>query len=103
MSDGPISRPNTRSERVITGPSDSAAARSTTLRSSRTLPGHAWLIIAAIASCAERHRHPAPRRDLAQEVLDQRRDVLAALAQRRQLDVDDREPEVEVLAERARR
>ena len=37
--DGPISRPNTRSARVITGPRDSAAARSTTLRSSRTLPG----------------------------------------------------------------
>ena len=29
------------------------------------------------------------------------RDVLAALAHRRQLDVDDREPEVQILAERA--
>src|SRR6185503_14016628 len=43
----------------------------------------------------------ALRRDLPQEVLDEQRNVLAALAQRRQMNVDDVEAVVEVLAERA--
>ena len=59
--DGPISRPNTRSARVITGPSDSAAARSTTLRISRTLPGHAWLDHRGHRVLRPRHRHAAAR------------------------------------------
>ena len=58
---GPNSRPNTRSARVIVGPSASAAARSTTLRISRTLPGHEWLIIAPIASWL--HDIVMPRRE----------------------------------------
>ena len=39
--------------------------------------------------------------ELREEVLDQQRDVVLALAQRRQVDVDDVEPVVEVLAEPA--
>ena len=39
------------------------------------------------------------RRELLEEVVDQQRDVVAALAQRGQLDADDLEPVIEVLAE----
>ena len=95
------SRPKTRSARVMIGPSQSEAARSTTLRSSRTLPGQSWPISADMASTAMLSGMPRRLRHLGEEVVHELRDVLAALAQRRELDVDDREAEVEVLAEGA--
>ena len=81
------------------GPTTSAA--STALRSSRTLPGHGWLLPARERVGAEQLLERSPRAELAREVLDEQQDVLAALAQRRQAQHDDREPVVEVEAEPA--
>jgi hypothetical protein len=50
---------------------------------------------------AERHLHAAPAGDVAQEVVGQPGDVLAALAHRRQLDVDHAQAEVQIFAEAA--
>ena len=56
------------------------------------LQGRAVDALEVLLQLAVVHRH---------EVLDERRDVLAALAQRRNLDAEDVEPVVEIVAERA--
>ena len=65
-------------------------------------------VVALQRAPARRPRRPPPRRPvrgavLAQEVLDQERDVLAPVAQGRDLDGDDAQAVVEVLLERALR
>ena len=51
----------------------------------RTLPGHAYAISGRIASCdTVMHRAARFAAELLEEVLHEQRDVLAALAQRRQ-------------------
>ena len=87
------------SESSFSGVSASSTARSITLRSSRTLPGQSCFIISSIVSGAM--YAPSPPGVRRQEVLDQERDVLPALAQRRHVHAGDREPVVEVLAEAA--
>ena len=84
------------------------SASKITLRSSRMLPGHGYARSAASAAgvapstCAA-PAPPAPRgRSAATKWRDQRGQVVDALAQRRQPDRDDRQPLVEVGAERAR-
>ncbi len=67
--------------------------------SSRTFPGHEYAIrtlrtagvIAAIVLAVR-------GAELLEKVLDQERDIVAALAQRRKLDADDLEPVIKVLA-----
>ena len=88
----------------IRSPLAKIAAESIAFFSSRTLPGQ---------ECCR--SSPAPGRDAldlrsacrrlnsAMNVVDERRDVLLALAQRRDADRDDLQPVVEVLAERAGR
>ncbi len=66
-----------------------------TWKSSRTLPGQGY----AKRRCHRRFRDGARRR-AAQRVRDEQRDVAAPRAQRRDLDLDDREPVVEILAQR---
>ena len=81
---------------------DRMQARSTRLRSSRTLPGKSYA--ARQASADRRHglaRHLQFERDVGEKALDQRRDLLATLAERRNGDRDDGQAIVEVLAERA--
>ena len=75
-------------------------SRSTQLRSSRTLPGQGWAASAASAAGVKRFgaERGAGRRSR-QEVLGEQRDVPAALAQRRHVQRDHREPVEEVLAE----
>ena len=78
------------------------AARSSTLRSSRTFPGHEYarehfehlgIHAANLASvlCV----------DIAQHMLDQQRDVVLAFAQRRQMNVEYVQAEIEILAQLA--
>ena len=83
MSPGPPPPPSTVSDAagVANGMSSSTAGRSTALRSSRTLPGHGCAT-SAQRSLGERRRRGARLGERA-EVLDQHRDVVAALAQRR--------------------
>src|ERR1700693_2042185 len=66
------------------------------------VPGHAVRVEALHGGGRERIGLAAEaRRGLQQEVAGERRDVLPPLAQRRHGDRHDREPEIEVLAERA--
>ncbi len=73
-----------------------------TFSSSRTLPGHAYSASSLMASgeiaCTG---VPLLRVNARQEVLDERRNVFAALAQRRHGQVNDVQPVEQVLAERA--
>ena len=78
----------------------STTARSITFSSSRTLPGQSYSISRSSASGAS----SMPLRlvllaVLLEEVLHEQRDVVAPLAQRRQVDADDVQPVEEVLAE----
>ena len=87
---------------VITSPSQAMNARSTTLRSSRTLPGHACDMRMLERGVV----HPGDALvvlgvELLDEAGDEERDVLAPLAQRRHREGEDVEAVVEVLAERA--
>ena len=72
------------------------------LRSSRTLPGQSCACSTAMASSPMRARgQPGRLRDLADEILDELRDVLAPLGQARHAQRHDVEAVVEVLAEAA--
>ena len=84
------------------GPVPSATARSTTLRSSRTLPGQ-WYssIFSSAAGVKPRILRPVSRTKRLQEVLGQQRHVVAPLAQRRHADLDHLQAEEQVAAERA--
>ena len=85
------------------GPVPSATARSTTLRSSRTLPGQWYSSIFLQRRRREAADLPARLADEAlQEVLGQQRHVARALAQRRHADLDHLQAEEQVAAERAR-
>src|SRR6266498_2153610 len=89
--------PNGSSRLVMIWPRERTTARSITFSSSRTLPGQLYSISRRMASsliaagCAVAL--------LREEVLDERRDVLLAIAERRHVDVDHVEPVVEVVAE----
>ena len=77
--------------------------RSTTFFSSRMLPGQRYAISASIASARHLGRGDLVRLGVAVEVVvDEQRDVLRPLAQRRNPEPDDVQPEVQILAERAR-
>ena len=79
-----------------------ATSRSIRFSSSRMLPGHQYFFSIAIVESAMPWMLLAEARVVAaQEELGELREVLGALAQRRQLDRDDVEPVVEVLAEPA--
>ena len=71
------------------------------LASSRTLPGQSWAIRTSTASAEIERRHrPAATAGVAREhVAGQLGDVLPALAERRQDDLERVEPEEQVLAE----
>ena len=70
-----------------------------TLASSRTLPGHGYSASATYASGADRRAVAVAAAHVLEEVIDEQRDVLAPLAQRRHVDVDHVDPVVEVLPE----
>ena len=90
-----------RSSRRIAPPCESAAAPSSRFSSSRMFPGKSWEQ-RGVGVPVERRRLPSlARREAVEEVADELRDVLAALAQRRQADLDDAQAVVEVLAELA--
>ena len=80
-----------------------ASARSTTFSSWRTLPGQAYAISRRIASCdiVTRPRRHLLGAELLEEMLHQQRNVVAPLAQRRQLHRDDVQAVEQILAERA--
>ena len=80
-------------------PALSATARSIAFSSWRTLPGHGYAISARIAPCDI--CIACARRELLEEVLHQHRNVVAAIAQRRQLNRDHVQAVVEILAKRA--
>ena len=66
------------------------AARSSTLRSSRTLPGQWYPEQRLLGFARDAGGRTAERpADLGEERFAQRHDVLAALAQRRQVDLED--------------
>ena len=89
---------------VSRGPRSTIIARSTTLRSSRMLPGHGYRCSAAMFSRGDRVDPLAERRrELVDEAPHQQRDVLDALAQRRHVDREDVQPVEQVLAERCPR
>ena len=70
------------------------------LRSSRTLPGQGWATSTSSASGVSSFgRRPYSAARAGHEVAGQERDVLAPLAQRRHVEGDDVQAEVEVLAE----
>ena len=81
-------------------PVDSTTARSITFSSSRTLPGQSYAII---TSSALGHQLEAGLAVLLavllDEVLHEQRNVVLAIAQRRQLHVDDVQPVEQILAE----
>ena len=86
---------------IVVGRAPGARARSTTCSSSRTLPGQACASSASIAlgekpATGFRSAPPAARKSAASS-----RDVFAALAQRRQADLDGVEAVEQVLAEAA--
>ena len=78
-------------------PAESAAACSITFSSSRTLPGQSCAMRRASASGVSAFARRSGR--ALEEVGGEERDVLAALAERRDADADHVEPVVEVLAE----
>ncbi len=83
-------------------PGHSTTARSMTFSSSRTLPGQSYSRSRSSASGVEFEIAAAVLLPvLLEEVLHQQRDVVLALAQRRQVHGDDVQPVVEVLAEAA--
>ena len=87
--------------RVITSPATMISSRSTALCSSRTLPGQLCCCSRAIASGANRLSRPVLAGQGGHEVLGQPRHVVGAIAQRRDEDRHDVEPEEQVLAEAA--
>ncbi len=88
----------------IVSPGTMMISRSMTFRSSRTLPGHGYACRAATALASSVFgRRPYSPREAGHEVLGEQRDVVARVAQRRDEDRDDVQPEVQVLAEAARR
>ncbi len=98
------SPPRGRSPRPIVGPMARATARSITFSSSLTLPGKLYASSARSAS-AERARISFPCSAVQRErkVLRQQADVLASLAQGRNLlDADDVQPVVEIPPEGTR-
>ena len=87
---------------AIVSPGTMIIRRSMTLRSSRTLPGHAYACSALVAARSSvLARRPYSRANSGHEVLGEQRDVLAPLAQRRHEDRDHVQAEVQVLAEPA--
>ena len=84
-------------------PSPRMAARSMTAASSRTLPGQGYAAQQRqVCGCRQRAaRAPSRAPARAREVRGERRDVLGALAQRRQTDGEDADAVPEVLAEPA--
>ena len=83
-------------------PDVSTTARSMTFSSSRTLPGQSYSVSRSSASGVELELGLAVLvAVLVEEVLREQRDVVLALAQRRQLDGDDVQPVEEILAEPA--
>ena len=86
--------PKPRSSAVMTSPALMTVARRMRFCSSRTLPGQ------SCASSALRAASPRRLRRL-EKRLGERQHVLAPLAQRRHVELDDVEAEVEILAERA--
>src|SRR5262245_19296605 len=75
------------------------AARSITLRSSRTLPGQSYLRSAAITVPAEHDAQAAhPARELVSKRAGKLWNVVAPLAQRRNLERHDAQPIIEVTA-----
>ena len=81
------------------GPGASAIADSITFSSSRTLPGQSDRTSCSSASSSMPSTRQARSRVLAQEVLDEQRDVLAPLAQRRNLDAHHVQAVEEIRAE----
>ena len=81
-------------------PSASAAARASTLRSSRTLPGHGLRL--QVLERVALDDEIAAWRDVLEELLAEHGHVLGAIAQRREAQPDLREAEEEVLAEVSR-
>ena len=86
---------------MICVPRASTTARSTAFSSSRTLPGQGCAEQRRLGLGRERELPPGSGGVAGEEVVRERQHVLAALAQRRQLDRDDVQPEEEVLAEAA--
>ena len=86
----------------MTALGDSTTARSIVFSSSRTLPGQSDACsVSSTPGATPSMRLPARCACLRDEVLDQRRDVLAPLAQRRNVDRDHVEPVEEILLEPA--
>src|SRR5262245_25888885 len=81
---------------AITLPSQSTTARSIVFSSSRTLPGQSYCCSAVIALSSTRSM-----RVLANEMIDERGNVVTPFAQRRQLDRNHVEPVEQVLLELA--
>ena len=91
MSSGPISRPGA-----------STTMLSTRFRSSRTFPGHGYSTRISQRLGRDALERPVVlSRQLRDELPDEDRDVLAPLAQRRQVDAQDVEPVVQVRPEAA--
>ena len=80
-------------------PAAISTARSSVWSSSRTLPGQAWTRAPAAPRARSRPAASGSGRRTLEEVLGQRADVVAPLAQRRQADLDRVEPKQQVLAE----
>ena len=75
-----------------------AQARSMTFCSSRTFPGHGYASSAAIAASSRVSARPPPY--FFEEGVGEELDVAGAIPERRQLDGNDVDPVVELLAER---
>ena len=108
MSHGSVGRAHLRRgqaqvARQQRSPSARITARSIAFCSSRTLPGHECSTSIASASGDSVSFLPTSRRDALDEVMRQLRDVLLALAQRRNRDREHRQAEIQVLAELPRR
>ena len=97
-----LEHPTLRAARIVScGPVATIIARSTTLRSSRMLPGQACCCSAAMFSLRNRINPLAERlRELVDEAPDEEGNILGALAQRRHPDREDVEPVEQVLTER---
>ena len=83
--------------RAVSGSCATTMARSTAFSSSRMLPGQLYCCSTSMAAGETRVIFFSSRAEnLRDEVIDQQRDVFAALAQRRQLDVEDIQAVVKV-------
>ena len=94
------SRISTGTASAVIGSGARMAIRSTTLRSSRMLPGHRYARSASKTAVVDPLRpEVVAAAELVDEVLGERPDVLGPLPQRRHADRHDAQPVVEVLAE----